>query len=146
MNETIERARLAYELAVGRRVGDNHWYRTRQLLQRHKLEINPANCQFFAELRRAIPRSAIGIEGLLDCYQKANEILGKSSQSLKGSEVLKILRQYGVNPHQTTVSRWFRGIGGYRRNNLYTPEQLKTVFANAFIYKAHHSIRLPEAN
>jgi hypothetical protein len=146
MTEQVERARLAYEVAIGRRCSDNHWYRTRKLLERHKLEINVKNVQFFAELRKIIPRSAIGIEGLLDCYKKADEILSKSTQSLNGSEVLSILRQYGISPHQTTVSRWFRSLGGYRRNKKYPPEQLKNLFATAFLYKAHFSTKLPEAN
>ncbi len=92
MTEQMEYARLAYEVAVGKRVSDNHWYRTRKLLARHNLEINVENAQFFAELRKIIPRSAIGIEGLLDCYKKADEILSKSTQSLTGFEVLNILR------------------------------------------------------
>lgn len=142
--EQIEQARLAYEIAVGKRVSDNHWYRTRKLLERHRLEVNEKNCQFFAELRRVIPRSAIGIEGLLDCYKKAEDILNRSSQPLTGSEVLNILNQYGVNPHQTTVTRWFRGIGGYRKHKQYSPDELKTIFANAFLYKAHYSTKLPE--
>lgn len=144
MTDQIEQARLAYEVAVGKRVSDNHWYRTRKLLERHKLEVNVKNCQFFAELRKAIPRSAIGIEGLLDCYKKADEILTKSTKPFTGSEVLQILNQYGVQPHQTTVSRWFRGIGGYRKNKEYSPAQLKSIFANAFLYKAHHSTKLPQ--
>lgn len=138
MNDSLLTARLAYETAMGYRCSDNHWYRTRKLLEKHKLEITTKNCQFFAELRKVIPRSAIGIEGLLDSYKKADEILSKSTQKLKGTEVLSILRQYGVAPHQTTISRWFQPLGGYRRNKEYSPEQLKNLFATAFIYKAHH--------
>lgn len=146
MAENLETARLAYELARGGRCSDNHWYRTRKLLERHRLEVNAKNCQFFAELRRVIPRSAIGIEGLLDCYQKADELLSKSAQKLKGSEVLAILRQYGIAPHQTTISRWFQSLGGYRKNKEYSPEKLKNLFAAAFLYKAHYSTKLPKAN
>jgi len=143
MTEQIERARLAYEVVVGRRVSDNHWYRTRKLLQRHKLEINAKNCQFFAELRKILPRSVIGIEGVLDCYKQADEILKQSTKPLTGSEVLQILSQYGVRPHVSTISRWFAAIGGYRRDREYTPRQLKNIFASAFLYKAHYSTKLP---
>jgi hypothetical protein len=143
--KTLEDARLAYETSVGKRVSDNHWYNTRRLLKRHGLEINTKNVQFFADLRKAIPRSAIGISGLLDCYKKADEILNHSAQKLKGSEVLAILNQYGVKPHQSTVSRWFSEVGGYRKNREYSASQLKPIFASAFIYKAHHSDKLPEA-
>lgn len=139
-------ARLAYELARGGRCSDNHWYRTRKLLERNNLEINIKNAQFIAELRKVIPRSPVGIMGVLKCYQKAEEILSKTSQSVKGSDVLEMLRQYDVTPHQSTVSRWFQSIGGYRRNRLYTPEQLKNIFTAAFLYKAQFSTKLPQAN
>lgn len=145
MTVHIEQARLAYEAIVGR-ISDNHWYRTRKLLTRHRLEITVANVQFFASLRQAIPRSAIGVEGLLDCYQKADEILSKSNRTFKGYEVLDMLRKYGIAPHQTTVTRWFKSLGGYRRNKDYSPENLKNIFASAFLYKAQHSSKLPEAN
>ena len=136
-------ARLAYEAIMGR-VSDNHWYRVRKLLQRHRLEVTTANVQFFAKVRQMIPRSAIGIDGILDCYRKADELLSKSNRVFKGSEILGVLRTYGVHPHQTTVSRWFRPLGGYRREKEYTPEQLKGLFTQAFLYKAHSSIGLPE--
>lgn len=85
--------RLAYELVVGRRVSDNHWYLTKKLLQQNNLEITVKNAQFIAELRKVIPRSSIGALGVLQCYQKAEELLEKTSEPVKGSEVLEMLRQ-----------------------------------------------------
>lgn len=139
-------ARLAYELTRGERCSDNHWYRTRQLLSRNNLEVNIKNAQFIAELRKVIPRSPVGVVGVLQCYQKAEELLDKISHSVKGADVLEMLRQYGISPHQSTISRWFQSIGGYRRNRLYTPEQLKNIFTSAFLYKAQFSTKLPQAN
>lgn len=136
-------ARLAYETAVGGRISDRSWYDVRRLMARHKLEITIENSQFIAQLRKEIPRSAIGVSGILDCYQKANKIL-ESSQSLKGSEILKILAQYGVKPHQTTVSRWFSSLGGYRKDKLYPANKLKPLLTKAFIYKAFHISALPQ--
>jgi hypothetical protein len=134
--------RLAYEAIMGR-VSDNHWYRVKKLLVKHRLEISVSNIQFFAELRKLIPRSAIGVEGILECYRKVDQILGKSSRSFQGSEVLMMLSQYGVKPHQTTISRWFRPLGGYRKQKEYSPDKLKSVFVQAFLYKAHFSTKLP---
>lgn len=136
-------ARLAYEIAVGSRISDRSWYDIRRLMARHKLEITIENSQFIAQLRKEIPRSAIGVSGILDCYQKASKIL-ESSQSLKGSKILEILAQYGVNPHQTTVSRWFSDVGGYRRDREYPAKNLKSVLTKAFIYKAFHNTALPQ--
>jgi hypothetical protein len=145
MSEQISRARLAYEIAMGR-VSDSHWYRVKKILERHKLEICPKNVQLFASIRQQIPRSGIGVEGILDCYQKVEEILGKANRNFTGSEVLEMLHGYGVKPHQTTISRWFKPLGGYRRNAEYSPDQkLRNIFIQALIYKAQHSTKLPEA-
>lgn len=136
-------ARLAYETAIGGRISDRSWYDVRRLMTRHKLDISIENAQFIAQLRKEIPRSALGISGILDCYQKASKILN-SSQSLKGSEILKILAQYGVSPHQTTVSRWFSSLGGYRREKNYPANKLKPLLTKAFIYKAFQTSALPQ--
>ncbi len=140
-------ARLAYELARGLgRCSDNHWYLTKKLLRQNGLDINVKNAQFFAELRKVIPRSSIGALGVLQCYQRADELLSKASEPIKGFDVLEMLRQYGVTPHQSTVSRWFQSIGGYRRNRIYKPQDLKNVLTQAFLYLAQSSTKLPEAN
>jgi hypothetical protein len=136
-------ARLAYEAIAGR-CSDNHWYRVKQLLKKHSLPVSVANAQFFAQVRQLIPRSAIGIEGILDCYSKADAILSKSNRSFQGMEILEMLNRYGVRPHQTTISRWFRPVGGYRKNKEYSPDKLKSIFTQAFIYKAHFTPALPE--
>lgn len=137
-------ARLAYETIMGRRVTDRHWHDVKKLLTKHNLPVSVENIQFFAEIRKIIPRSSIGVAGILECHEKAQTILAKAKQPIKGKEVLNILRQYQVTPHQTTVSRWFRALGGYRRDRQYSPKELKPILTNAFIYKAHHSLRLEE--
>ncbi len=137
-------ARLAYEAILGR-VSDSHWYRVKRILKKHNLEVSVKNVQLFADIRSQIPRSAIGVEGILECYQKAQTILSRA-KPLKGSEILEILQGYGVKPHQTTVSRWFSSLGGYRKDREYLPEKLHSLFISALIYKAHFSTKLPEAN
>ncbi|AFZ22387.1 hypothetical protein [Allocoleopsis franciscana] len=138
-----EDARLTYELALGRRVTDRSWYSTKRLLAKHQLELTPENLQFFAQIRTLIPRSAIGVSGILECYEKAEKIM-QSHASLKGSEIVSILSGYGVKPHQTTISRWFSSIGGYRRDRSYPASALKVILTQAFIYKASFSPALPQ--
>ena len=141
----IAEARLAYELVTGR-ISDSHWFRVKQLLKRQGLEPTSTNALFLAELRKLIPRSAVGVSGLLESYKKADEFLNKSRRSYKGSEILAVLNQYGVKPHQTTVSRWFKPLGGYRKDREYSPDKIKNLLIQAFLYKAQFSPKLPEAN
>jgi hypothetical protein len=136
-------ARLAYEAIAGR-CSDNHWYRVKRLLKKHNLPVSVANAQFFAEIRALIPRSAIGVEGILECYSRAEVILSQSNRAFEGAEILKMLSSYGVKPHQTTISRWFRPLGGYRKHKQYPAQKLKSIFTQAFIYKANFTPALPE--
>ena len=142
----ISNARLAYELIVGR-CSDNHWRLVRKTLFNNQMELTIENVQFFAEIRQIIPRSAIGVSGVIKCYGEAEKFLNKTTRKLKGLEVLNTLNQYGVKPHQSTVTRWFKPLGGYRRNKEYSPQELKPIFTAAFIYRAmQFSIKLPEVN
>ena len=108
------------------------------------MEVTPKNVRFLAEIRKVIPRCAIGVDGILASYVKAEKLLNVSSQNMKGSEVLGLLSRYGVKPHQSTITRWFRPLGGYRKDKEYNPQDLKTIFTNAFIYKATHAQSLEE--
>lgn len=139
----VPQERLAYELIVGR-CSDDHWRDVRKILARNEMALTIENVQFFAEIRQIIPRSAIGVQGVLKCYGEAEKLLGKSNRSLTGLEVLSILHQYGIKPHQSTVTRWFKCLGGYRRNKQYPPQKLKPILTAAFIYKAQFSSQLPQ--
>lgn len=141
----VSKPRIAYELIIGR-VTDRHWREVQKILLRNQMEITVKNVQFLAEIKQIIPRSAIGISGVLKCYGEAERLLSKSSRNLKGMEVLQVLNQYGVKPHQSTVTRWFKPLGGYRKNQEYSPLALKPIFTSAFVYQAMQSIKMPEAN
>lgn len=141
----VSKPRLAYELIVGR-VTDRHWQDVKKILLKNQMEITIENVQFLAEVRQVVPRSAIGISGVLKCYGEAEKLLARTSRNLKGMEVLHVLNQYGVKPHQSTVTRWFKPLGGYRKNKEYSPLDLKPIFTSAFVYQAMQSTKLPEAN
>lgn len=140
MDAELDKARIAYESVRGR-CSDNHWYRTKRLMQRQDLQITPQNARFFAELRTIIPRAALGVANLFSAYRKV-EILLVSDSTLTGDGLLKLLHQQGITPHQSTVSRWFSSLGGYSATRQYTSPELRQVLIRAFIYKAKHSQKL----
>lgn len=139
----ISDARIEYELIFGR-CSDTHWRNIQKILQKNQMDITPKNVRFFAEIRKIIPRSAIGVEGVLSCYSKAEKLLEKTSEDIKGGRVLNILSEYGIKPHPSTVTRWFKPLGGYRKDRKYSPQDLKTVLTSAFIYQAIHASNLEE--
>lgn len=130
--------RLAYELALGKRVSDPHWYRTKKLLSQHQLEVTVKNVQLLANLRALVPQTALGIDGLLDAYQRADKLVSQTKTTFKGGEVTSLLLQFGITAHQSTISRWFKSLGGYKRTREYKPEQLRDILIRAFLYKAQH--------
>jgi hypothetical protein len=138
-------ARLAYEVSLGKRVSDNHWYRTRKLLEDNGFEITVDNIHFYSSLRKALPRSSVGVLAIFENYRKAEKLLSASPELVKGCDVLAMLHQHGITPHASTISRWFSDIGGYRKNKLYKAKDLKSVFTAGFLYKAQNSTKLPEA-
>jgi len=140
---TIPDARLEYELVFGR-CTDNHWRNIQKTLTKNQMEVSPKNVRFLAEIRKVIPRCAIGVDGILSSYAKAEKLLNTASESMKGSDVLSLLSRHGIKPHQSTITRWFRPLGGYRRDREYCPQELKSIFTNAFIYKAVHAQTLEE--
>ncbi|NER27251.1 MAG: hypothetical protein F6J89_06335 [Symploca sp. SIO1C4] len=144
---THEDARLAYELAIGKRVSDAHWWRTRKLLTNHRLEITATNAQFLVALRKQIPKSAIGVSGLLDAYHRAESLTAKMGGTMTGAEVSNILLQFGITAHRTTISRWFKkAAGGYQKKRDYTPEEIKGILISAFLYKASQTGKLPQVS
>jgi hypothetical protein len=139
-------ARLAYELALGKRVSDNHWWRTRKLLQKHNLDLTVRNIHLLIDLRKQIPKSAVAVSGLLTAYEKAEQLTKKVKGTLKGIEIVNILANYEVTPHRTTISRWFKkAAGGYKRNREYIPEEVRSILIDGFIYKASNIGKLNQA-
>ena len=134
-------ARLAYELAQGKRVSDSHWSNVKKILTHNSLEVNPSTVVFYSKLRKEIPRSSVGIFEVFKCYQRAEKLL-INSPKIRGSEILDILAREGISPHPSTISRWFKSLGGFRKTRLYLPEKLTPILAQAFIYKTANQVKL----
>ena len=129
--------RLAYELALGKRCSDNHWWRTRCLLKRHNLAITSCNLQLLARLRQLLPRTAVGVDGLLEAYNQALILTEKARSQIQGSELVLLLNRHGIQAHRTTVGRWFKkAAGGYSHNRYYLPQEVQGILICAFLYKA----------
>ena len=135
-------ARTAYETFLRKRVSDSHWSTIKKTLTDSGMEINPDTVVFFAKLRKEIPRASVGILEVFECYRKAEKLLAINQSKITGSQILEILQSEGVSPHPTTISRWFKSLGGFRKTRLYFPEKLTRVLTNAFIYKIANSTKL----
>ena len=133
MNQT--NLRVVYERVLGKRVSDVTWYHNRQLLEKNGFQCNSENIRFLAQIRKAGFRSNVSAIAVMKQYVKAQELLNKSNKLLSGLEIRQYLIDNGIKPHQSTVSAWFKDVGGYRRSQLYNPKDLVMLFTKAFIYK-----------
>ncbi|NEQ64975.1 MAG: hypothetical protein F6K21_05635 [Symploca sp. SIO2D2] len=129
--------RMAYELALGKTISDSQWWRVRKILDRQQLEVNQVNLQLLARLRLLLPGSAVAVSGLLTAYQKVEDLTQNAQASIKGAEIVQIMRRVGVCPHRTTLSRWFGQVAsGYKCNRQYSSNEVKSLLILAFLYKA----------
>ena len=140
MNQ-INNARLAYEMFLGKRVSDSHWSQVKTRLTNQGLTVDNETVVFYAKVTKLIPRSVVGLDKVLEAYNRAERLL-LSPSKIKGVEVLDIFAREGINPHPGTISRWFKSIGGFRKNRAYLPEKLIPVLAKAFIYQTVNSTKL----
>jgi hypothetical protein len=140
--ETNSDARLAYELHLGKRVSDNHWYKVKRNLEDGGFEVTADTAVFYAKLRQHLPRTSVGTLEVFKHYQKAEKLLADSASKITGLKILEILSNQGINPHPATISRWFKPVGGFRKTRLYFPEKLTPVLTAAFIYQTVNSPKL----
>ncbi|NER95075.1 MAG: hypothetical protein F6J86_14765 [Symploca sp. SIO1B1] len=141
-HQTDIEMRLAYERYKGRRVSDSHWSNVKKTLREGGFDVTDETVVFYAKLRELLPRSTASMVDIFEAYQKAQNYLALNSNAIKGSEVLEVLNAQGINPHKGTISRWFKKLGGFRKNRLYYPEKLTPIFTSAFLYKVSKVSRI----
>lgn len=140
MPELDSEPRMAYEMHLGKRVSDSHWSHVKNRLISQGLTVDNDTVVFYARISQIIPRSC-GIAKALQAYNRAERLL-LAPHKITGLEVLDIFAREGINPHPSTVTRWFKDAGGFRRNRKYLPEKLVPVLARAFVFKASQTDKL----
>lgn len=137
----MDKERTDYELAVGHRVSDSHWSRTKRILSENNMIINTANVVFYAKLRKQFSRISDTTQ-LIRVINEVDCLLTSKRSRISGAEFLQTIQNYGIKPHKTTLSRWFKQLGGFRKTRLYFPEKLTPVLTAAFLYKINNSKKL----
>lgn len=130
----MEQERIVYETLVGKRVCDTHWWRVKKVMKNCELPLTKYGFNLYLSLKKTSPRYFTQyhkVKGLI--AQKIEPLLG---EGLSGDEFLKILEKVNIHPHQSTVSRWFKGIGGFKASGFYSKTSLLPIVAIALIYKA----------
>lgn len=134
INLTMEEERIIYETLVGKRVNDVHWWRVKQSMIASELPLTKSGFDLFISLKKVSPR-------YFSQYHKVKSQITKQlepliGEGITGYQFLNLLENLNITPNQSTISRWFRGCGGFKSKGFYNKTTLLPIAAIALIYKA----------
>ena len=107
--------RAIYETLLNRRCADSHWSRTKKTLKDCSLPLTSEGFVILINLRKVSPRYFRKYSEIKEKLQAmGREILPNLNEfkGITGGEFLKLLNDYEIYPNQSTVSRWFKNVGG----------------------------------
>ena len=131
--------RAIYETLLNRRCADSHWSITKKTLKDCSLPLTSEGFVILINLRKVSPRYFRKYSEIKEKLQAmGREILPNLNEfkGITGGEFLKLLNDYEIYPNQSTVSRWFKNVGGFRKGNFYSKSVALPLIATALIYKA----------
>ncbi|WP_236721538.1 hypothetical protein [Trichormus sp. NMC-1] len=130
----MEQERIIYETLIGARVCDTHWWRVKKVMSACELPLNKSGFELFLALKKTTPRH-------FTQYHKIKGLLSKQVEpalgdGVTGEQFLKVIEQLNITPNQSTVSRWFKAVGGFKSTQFYCKAALLPIVATALIYKS----------
>jgi hypothetical protein len=135
-----EYLRAIYETLLNRRCADSHWSKTKKTLEACELPFTREGFTILINLRKVSPKYFRKYAEIKEKLQAmGREILPinlKEWEGMTGGEFLKLLVEYEIYPNQSTISRWFKNVGGFRKGNFYSKSVALPLIATALIYKA----------
>lgn len=108
---TSEEEKKIFETAYGKQISMRTWYRYRKMLTLAKFPVTIVNLQTLARFKKSLPHSNNAED--LKTYLNLVKALGDSSTHFTRKSFLELIEnKLGVSFHHSTVSGWFKPIGG----------------------------------
>ncbi|MFM6012853.1 MAG: hypothetical protein ACKO99_19745 [Dolichospermum sp.] len=133
----MENSRIIYETLLGNRCSDSHWTKTKKLMIACELPLDKDGFSVLVNLRKVTPRyfsKYIEIKDQLTSLGR--ELLPAIGLGITGEQFLELIARLEIHPNQSTVSRWFKAIGGFRSKGFYDKKTILPIVATALIFKA----------
>lgn len=123
---------------------DPAWYRFRSAL----LDLNMlsphmssetilANVGKAAKVRKKSPLAGVCFKQVLKFYLQEEQFVNQlGNRTIKGEELMNLIRERGVNIANSTRSLWFEELGGYSRKRDYLPHEIQHILFLAALYLA----------
>jgi hypothetical protein len=132
----MENSRIIYETLLGKRCSDTHWTKTKKLMIACELPLDKDGFQVLINLRKVSPRYFSKYVEVKDQLTNlGRELLPVIGDGITGKQFLDLLQQLEIHPNQSTVSRWFKGVGGFKSTGNYDRKTVLPIIATALIYK-----------
>ena len=132
----MEQSRIIYETLLGKRCSDSHWTKTKKLMSACELPLDKDGFNVLINLRKVSPRYFSKYVEIKDQVTKlGREVLPTIGDGITGKQFLDLLQKLEICPNQSTISRWFKGVGGFKSSANYDRKIILPIMATALIYK-----------
>lgn len=144
----MNQERVIYETLIGSRCADSHWSKVKSLMAACELPMDKDGLNVIINLRKVCPRYFRKYTDIKEqLTAMGRELKPAFDDGVSGNEFLSIINNYNINPDQSTISRWFKPIGGFKRTKEYDKQTILPIVACALIYKARkHSEDISNAS
>ena len=133
----MEQTRIIYETLIGKRCSDTHWSKTKKLMVACELPQDKDGFNVLINLRKVSPRYFTKYVEIKDeLTQLGKQLLPAIGLGLTGEQFINLIQKLEIHPNQSTVSRWFKGVGGFKSKGFYNKTVLLPILAASLIYKA----------
>lgn len=133
----MEESRIIYETLIESRCSDSHWAKVKKLMSVCQLPMDKDGLKIIINLRKVCPRYFRKYTDIKEqLIAMGRELKPAFDNGVSGTEFLNIINQYNINPDQSTVSRWFKSVGGFKRDKEYDKQTILPIVACALIYKS----------
>ena len=133
----MEQTRIIYETLIGKRCCDSHWSRIKRLMNDCQLPLDRQGFEVLINLRKVSPRYFSKYHEVKDELTRiGRQLLPAIGEGITGEQFLGVIKRIGINPNQSTVSRWFRNSGGFKAKGFYSKQTILPIVAIALIYKS----------
>lgn len=125
--------RIIYETLLGHRVNDVHWWRVRKSMNACELSLDKKGFELFIALKKTSPRYFTQYHKVKAQIKQLEPAIG---EGITGEQFIKLIQRLDIYPNQSTISRWFKGCGGFKAKGFYNRTVLHPIAATALIYKS----------
>jgi hypothetical protein len=133
----MEQTRAIYETLIGKRCSDTHWSKTKKLMTACELPLDKDGFNVLINLRKVSPRYFSKYVEIKDeLTQLGKQLLPAIGLGITGEQFINLIQNLEIHPNQSTVSRWFKSVGGFKSKGVYSKQTILPIIATALIYKS----------